>query len=69
MNPLLDRVCIIGAGASGIAACKVLKERRIAFDCYEMSNRVGGLWVYNNANGLSSAYRSLHINTDRKSVV
>jgi dimethylaniline monooxygenase (N-oxide forming) len=66
MNPLLDRVCIIGAGASGIAACKVLKERKIPFDCYEMSNRVGGLWVYNNANGLSSAYRSLHINTSKK---
>jgi cation diffusion facilitator CzcD-associated flavoprotein CzcO len=65
MTQLPNRVCIIGAGASGIAACKILKERGIPFDCYEMSDRVGGLWVYNNANGCSSAYRSLHINTSK----
>jgi hypothetical protein len=58
-------VCVIGAGSSGIAACKVLKEYAIPFDCYEAGDRVGGNWVYNNSNGMSSAYRSLHINTTR----
>lgn len=59
------RVCIIGAGSSGIAAAKVLHERGINFDCYELSNRIGGNWVLNNSNGVSAAYKSLHINTSR----
>jgi dimethylaniline monooxygenase (N-oxide forming) len=59
------KACIIGAGSSGIAACKVLKQREIPFDCYEAGNRVGGNWVYDNNNGMSSAYRSLHINTSK----
>jgi dimethylaniline monooxygenase (N-oxide forming) len=59
------RVCVIGAGSSGIAAAKALHERGFAFDCFEKSDRVGGNWVFRNRNGLSSAYRSLHINTSR----
>jgi dimethylaniline monooxygenase (N-oxide forming) len=58
-------VCVIGAGSSGIAAVKALAQRGIAFDCFEKSDRVGGNWVYRNRNGMSSAYRSLHINTSR----
>ena len=61
----LPRVCIIGAGSSGIAAAKVLHEEGIDFDCYEKGDRVGGNWVFGNRNGMSSAYRSLHINTSR----
>ncbi len=59
-------VCVIGAGSSGIAAAKTLHERGFAFDCFEKGDRVGGNWVYKNANGMSSAYRSLHINTSRE---
>ena len=59
------RVCVIGAGSSGIAAVKVLAQGGIAFDCFEASDRVGGNWVFRNRNGMSSAYRSLHINTSR----
>jgi cation diffusion facilitator CzcD-associated flavoprotein CzcO len=62
----LPRVCIVGAGSSGIAAAKVLHERGIPFDCYELSDRVGGNWVWGNSNGVSSSYRSLHINTSRR---
>lgn len=61
-----EKVCIIGAGSSGITACKVLKEYRIPFDCYEKGSQIGGNWRYNNDNGMSSAYRSLHINTSKK---
>jgi dimethylaniline monooxygenase (N-oxide forming) len=61
----LPKVCIIGAGSSGIATAKVLYESRIPFDCFEKSDSIGGMWVFKNANGLSSAYRSLHINTSR----
>jgi len=60
------KVCIVGAGSSGIVACKVLHEQGIAFDCYEKGSGVGGNWRYLNDNGMSSAYRSLHINTSKK---
>ena len=59
------RVCLIGAGSSGIAAAKALHERGISFDCFERSDRVGGNWVFNNSNGTSAAYRELFINTSR----
>src|SRR5581483_7696645 len=63
--PDLPTVCVIGAGSSGIAATKTLSERGLEVDCYEKSDRVGGNWVFGNRNGMSSAYRSLHINTSR----
>jgi dimethylaniline monooxygenase (N-oxide forming) len=62
----LPRVCIIGAGSSGIAAAKALHERAIPFDCFEKSDRVGGNWVFANKNGMSAAYRDLFINTSRQ---
>jgi cation diffusion facilitator CzcD-associated flavoprotein CzcO len=63
----LPRVCIIGAGSSGVAACKVFQEYGIPFDCYEASNAVGGMWQFGNRFS-SSAYRSLHINTSRRTM-
>lgn len=62
----MENVCIIGAGWSGLAACQVLHERGIAYDCYEAGSQVGGNWRYQNDNGMSSGYRSLHINTSKK---
>jgi dimethylaniline monooxygenase (N-oxide forming) len=62
----LPSACVIGAGSSGIAAAKALHERGIPFDCIEKSDRVGGNWVFKNKNGMSSSYRSLHINTSRE---
>jgi len=62
----LPNVCIIGAGSSGIAGAKVLAEHGVPFDCFEVSDEVGGNWAFGNANGMSSAYRSLHINTSRE---
>jgi cation diffusion facilitator CzcD-associated flavoprotein CzcO len=61
-----EKACIVGAGSSGIAACQVLQARGIPFDCFEKGSRVGGNWRYENDNGMSSAYRSLHINTSRR---
>jgi dimethylaniline monooxygenase (N-oxide forming) len=63
-----ERVCVIGAGSSGIAACQVLDARGIEFDCFEVGSQVGGNWRYMNDNGMSSAYRSLHINTSRRTM-
>jgi flavin-binding monooxygenase-like protein len=39
--------------------------RRARFDCIEKGSQVGGNWRFENDNGMSSAYRSLHINTSR----
>jgi dimethylaniline monooxygenase (N-oxide forming) len=61
----LPTVCLIGAGSSGITVAKALHERAIPFDCIEASDRVGGNWVFGNRNGMSAAYRDLHINTSR----
>jgi hypothetical protein len=61
-----SRVCIVGAGSSGIASCQVLQDRGIPFDCFEKGSGVGGNWRYGNDNGMSSAYRSLFINTSRR---
>jgi dimethylaniline monooxygenase (N-oxide forming) len=61
-----QKVCIIGAGSSGLTACQVLGARGIDFDCFEKGSKIGGNWRYENDNGTSSAYRSLHINSSRK---
>ena len=66
--PAAQKVCVVGAGSSGIAACQVLDARGIAFDCFEKGSAVGGNWRFENDNGLSSAYRSLHINSSRKAM-
>jgi dimethylaniline monooxygenase (N-oxide forming) len=62
----MTRICVIGAGSSGIAACQVLNARGIAFDCYEKGSQIGGNWRYMNDNGMSSAYRSLSVDTSRE---
>jgi dimethylaniline monooxygenase (N-oxide forming) len=64
-TPDLPTACVIGAGSSGIAAAKELQDAGIEFDWFEKSDRVGGNWVFGNRNGMSAAYRSLHINTSR----
>ena len=63
---MTGRVCIIGAGSSGITAAQVLHARGVDFDCFEIGSEVGGNWRYDNDNALSSAYESLHINTSRQ---
>lgn len=58
-------ICIIGAGSSGIAMAKALRDAGLAFDCFEKGSALGGMWRYGNDNGLSSAYENLHIDTSR----
>jgi cation diffusion facilitator CzcD-associated flavoprotein CzcO len=59
------RACIIGAGCSGFTTAKRLKDEGIAFDCFEMSDEIGGNWYYRNPNGKSACYQSLHIDTSK----
>jgi cation diffusion facilitator CzcD-associated flavoprotein CzcO len=61
-NP--DRVCIIGAGSSGLAAAKTFKERGIPFDCLEREPDLGGLW--NEATNTGVVYDTTYLVSSRK---
>jgi cation diffusion facilitator CzcD-associated flavoprotein CzcO len=53
-----DRVAVIGAGSSGLAAVKNLTERGFAVDCFEASDDVGGNWSFGKPT--SRVYASTH---------
>jgi len=53
------RCCIIGAGAAGLGALKVLLDEGFSVDCFERSDRVGGHW--------HTDYECLHLITPRDS--
>ena len=59
-------MCVIGAGVSGLPTVKHLMDRGIVFDCFEIGSDLGGLWQYDNDNGRSPAYASLHIDTSKE---
>ncbi|PZN96774.1 MAG: monooxygenase [Alphaproteobacteria bacterium] len=58
-------IALIGAGCSGFTTAKRLRDAGLAFDWFEASDRIGGNWAYQNPNGMSSAYQSLHIDTSK----
>src|SRR5215831_9131229 len=58
-------VAVLGAGSSGLAAMKASRERGLAVDGFERGSELGGLWRYENDNGLSAAYASLRTNVSR----
>ena len=60
-----ETTCIIGAGCSGFTMAKRLKDHGLAYDCFEMSDDIGGNWYFGNPNGMSSCYQSLHIDTSK----
>jgi dimethylaniline monooxygenase (N-oxide forming) len=64
--PLSRRVAVIGAGAAGLCSAKYLLQAGLQVEVFEIGTRVGGLWVYENDNGRSSAYESLHINSEKR---
>jgi glycine/D-amino acid oxidase-like deaminating enzyme len=64
----LPSVCVIGAGVSGLTACKALADFGVPHVCFEASDEVGGNWYFQNPNGVSSAYRSLHIDISKPSI-
>ena len=60
------KVCVIGAGSSGIVAAKVMAHHGIEFECFEKGSGIGGNWRFRNDNGMSASYASLHINTSKE---
>ena len=59
-----DRYCVIGAGPSGLTVLKNLLDRRIAAECLERNDDVGGNWYYGTAN--SSVYQSTHLISSKR---
>lgn len=51
-----------------MAVAKTLSDQNLPFVCYEKGSNIGGMWRYQNDNGLSCAYRSLHIDTSRENL-
>ena len=62
----MKRIAILGAGAAGLCAAKHLKTNGFDVTLFEKGTQIGGLWVYENDNGLSPAYKSLHVNSENK---
>jgi cation diffusion facilitator CzcD-associated flavoprotein CzcO len=60
--------CVIGAGVSGLTALKSLGDWEVPHTCFEASDDIGGNWYFQNPNGRSSAYRSLHIDTSKNAI-
>ncbi|RSN66336.1 flavin-binding monooxygenase [Streptomyces sp. WAC 04229] len=60
------RVCVIGAGLSGLAVAHSLKERDIGFVCLERAPDVGGIWRQPEAGERGPGYLSLHLNTAKQ---
>lgn len=59
----MERFCIIGAGACGLAVAKTFAERGIPFDCFEALSDVGGIW---NPESPHVVYGSTYLNSSKK---
>jgi len=55
------RVCVVGAGPSGIAAAKNCILAGLDVTVFEKGDKVGGNWVFNSKTGHSSVYENTHI--------
>ena len=58
---MVKRVCVIGAGPSGITAAKNLLDEGHEVVVYDQGKEVGGNWVFDEATGHSSVFETTHI--------
>ena len=58
-----DAVCVIGAGGSGLASIKNLREQGFSVDCYERETSVGGAWNWRHDR--SPVYANTHLISSR----
>ncbi len=57
----MTKVCVIGAGPSGITALKNLIDQGLDAVCYDFNTDVGGNWIYNENVSHSSVFETTHI--------
>ena len=57
------KYCLIGAGATGLAAVRAFQCSGLPFDCFEREDDVGGVWRYDCPSG--SIYASTHLITSK----
>lgn len=60
------RVCVIGAGPSGVAAAKNCLQAGLDVTVFEKNDRVGGNWNFNDRAGHSSVYENTHIISSKR---
>ncbi|MBA2656332.1 MAG: NAD(P)-binding domain-containing protein [Tatlockia sp.] len=64
---LSPRICIIGAGPSGLTAAKnLLQEGLTNFVVFEQNKQLGGNWVFDEENSHSSVYETTHIISSKR---
>ncbi len=63
-----QRVAVIGAGMSGLAAAKCLLDEKLVPVVFEQAAKIGGVWKYHEdlPGGGGVTYRSLRTNTSRQ---
>ena len=67
LNDPSPRICVIGAGPSGLAAIKNLQEQGLTcVTVFEKSNQIGGNWVFDERNSHSSVYETTHIISSKR---
>ena len=61
MKQVKRRVCVIGAGPSGIAAAKNLLDEGLDIVVYDRNDQVGGNWIFSEDESHSSVFETTHI--------
>lgn len=59
-----QRLCIVGAGSSGLAVARHFAAAGIEFDCFEREDDIGGNWYYGKPH--SSVYKSTHLISSKR---
>ncbi|MGB0525946.1 MAG: NAD(P)-binding protein, partial [Flammeovirgaceae bacterium] len=61
------KVCVIGAGCSGLTTIKNLIQAGVEdITCYEQNDQIGGNWVYTSQVSHSSVCETTHIISSKK---
>ena len=55
------KICVIGAGPSGITAIKNIVEGGFQVKAFDFNSDVGGNWIYNDKETHSSVFETTHI--------
>ena len=58
------KICVLGAGSSGLTVFKNLRQAGVACDCLEREDNVGGNWYYGRP--ASSVYESTHLISSKR---